>query len=130
MPAARALYEHYARDPRQEIGNVISDDWIWRLPHIVNRAHLRANAGDARARADLEQLLVELERISSQGVVHNDTMYWAANAHALLGRHERALQQLDDAIRHGWRHAWWARHDCNMHCLAADPRYGPLLARG
>jgi hypothetical protein len=128
MPAARSLYEQYAPDPRQEIGNVISDDCFWRLPHIVNRAHLHADAGDARGRADLEQLLVELERISSQGVVHNDTMYWAASAHALLGRHEpRCSSSTTRSATAGG--AWWARHDCSMHCLAADPAMAAARAR-
>ena len=40
------------------------------------------------------------------------------------------LQRPDEAIGHGWRHAWWARHDCNMSSLADDSRYRELLRRG
>ena len=59
-----------------------------------------------------------------------DLSYWAASAHAVLGRSDVALQRLDEAIGRGWRHAWWARHDWNMSSLADDSRYGELLRRG
>ena len=86
--------------------------------------------GDAAGRAALEDLLTALAEITSQGIVNMDALYWGASAHAVLGDRERALAQLEDAIRGGWRHAWWARHDWNMRSLADDSRYQDLLARG
>jgi TolB-like protein/Tfp pilus assembly protein PilF len=130
LEAARSLYEQDPPDPRQAIVDVINDDWIWRLPHIVNHGHLRIVSGDDRGRHDLERLLAQLDDVRSQGVVNTDISYWAASAHAVLGRRDLALQQLDQSIDRGWRHAWWARHDWNMASLADDSRYRELLARG
>jgi hypothetical protein len=48
----------------------------------------------------------------------------------VLGQRERALAQLEDAQRRGWRHTWWARRDWNMQSLADDPHYRALLERG
>ena len=127
--AALELYAQHPTDVHRAIYDLISDDWIWRLPHVVNRAHLRADAGDERGRAELEQLLAALEDVRSDGILNMDALYWAASAHAVLGRRERALAQLEDAVRHGWRHVWWARHDWNMQSLAADAHYRELLDR-
>lgn len=130
LERARELYETTTGTVRQQIDDVINDDWIWRLPHVVNRAHLRLLAGDERGRRELEELLAELERTWSQGIVNMDTMYWAASAYAVLGLRERALAQLEDAQRRGWRHTWWARCDWNMQSLADDPQYRALLEHG
>ena len=127
---ARALYDANPPDLRQEVLDVINDEWVWRLPHVVNHAHLRIMAGDDRGRLQLEQLLAHLEEIWSQGIVNVETLYWAVDADAVLGRHAQALAHLEAAIQRGWRHAWWARHDWNMQGLADDPRYADLLARG
>jgi TolB-like protein/Tfp pilus assembly protein PilF len=127
---ARELYEANPPDLRQEVQDVINDEWVWRLPHVVNHAHLRLVAGDDRGRLQLEQLLAHLEELWSQGIVNVETLYWAVGAEAVLGRHEQALARLEAAIRRGWRHAWWARRDWNLRGLAGDPRYGELLARG
>lgn len=128
--AAAELYARCITDVRREIGDLVNDDWIWRLPHVVNRAHLRVRAGDARGAAELEELLAALADLESQGIVNMDALYWAAAAHAVLGRRERALAQLEDAVERGWRHAWWARHDWNLQSLAGDAHYRELLARG
>ena len=130
LDAARALYELQAPDPRHAIDDAINDNWVWRLPHIVNHAQLRVVAGEESGRYDLEQLLVQLDEVRSQGIVNMDLSYWAVSAHAVLGRNDVALQRLDEAIDRGWRHAWWARHDWNMSSLAEDSRYRELLRRG
>ena len=46
------------------------------------------------------------------------------------GEKERALEILEEAVRRGWRHAWWARHDWNWSGLRDNQRYRDLLARG
>jgi len=130
LEAARALYEQQAPDTLQAINDAINDNWVWRLPHIVNHAHLRVVAGEESGRHDLEQLLAQFEDVRSQGIVNVDLSYWAVSAYAVLGRSDIALQRLDEAIGHGWRHAWWARHDWNMSSLADDSRYRELLRRG
>ncbi len=55
-------------------------------------------------------------------------LYLAATAHSLLGQRDLAVAQLEEAIRLGWRHAWWADVDWNARGLAAEPRWQALLA--
>jgi len=129
LDAARALYEQTEIDPRRVIEDILTDDWMWRLPHIVNRAHLWIAAGDERGRRELEEFAALLEVPWTQGIMNMGTLYLAASACAVLGRRERALELLEDAIDRGWRHAWWARHDWNMRSLADDPKYLELLGR-
>jgi tetratricopeptide (TPR) repeat protein len=129
LEAARALYDQEPPDPRQAIDDVINDEWVWRLPHCVNHAHLRIAAGEDSGRRDLERLLALLQEVESQGIVNVDALYWAVAAHSVLGRPERAIRLLADAIRRGWRHAWWARRDWNLAGLANDARYREELAR-
>ena len=130
LEAARALYDQEPPDPRQAIDDLINDEWVWRLPHAVNYAHLRIAAGDESGRHDLERMLAMLQEVDAQGIVNVDTLYWAVAAHSVLGRPERAIRQLEDAYRRGWRHAWWARHDWNLEGLVNDARYRDVLARG
>lgn len=130
LDAARALYELQTPDIRNAIDDAINDNWVWRLPHVVNHAHLRIVAGEESGRHDLERLLVQLDEVRSQGIVNMDLSYWAVSAHAVLGRSDLALSRLEEAIDRGWRHAWWARHDWNVSSLAGDPRYRELLRRG
>src|SRR6185295_2542470 len=86
LEAARALYEQQAPDTLGAINDAINDNWVWRLPHIVNHAHLRVVAGEESGRHGLEQLLAQFEDIQSQGIVNTDLSYWAVSAYAVLGR--------------------------------------------
>jgi hypothetical protein len=95
-------------------------DWIWRLPHAINRAHLWLLADDARGRIELEQLLAELAAIAEQGIVSPLAGYWAACANALLGRTTKARELLAEARRTGWHHPWWEQQDWNLHALAKN----------
>jgi TolB-like protein/Flp pilus assembly protein TadD len=115
--AARELYERARPDPGRAIRRILNDDWIWRLPHSVNLAHLRLQAGDERAQADLERVLAETASVSSQGIVNADVTYLAATALRVLGRRDEAAAKLADARRAGWRNDWWARVDWNLQGL-------------
>lgn len=115
--AARELYERRAASPREDIDELLNDDWTWRLPHAVNRGHLRLRAGDERGRSDLAQLLAGIERVAAQGIVSPELDYWAAAALAVLGRTDEARRQLELARGRGWRHDWWQRADWNMRGL-------------
>lgn len=128
--AALAAYAEDPPDPRRAVNDAINDEWVWRLPHAVNYAHLRIDAGDERGRDDLLALLGRAEEVRAGGIVNVDVLYWVASAHAVLGDGQRALDVLEDCVRRGWRHAWWARHDWNWRRLAGDARYDSLLARG
>ena len=87
-------------------------------------------AGDERGRDALRDLVARTEELRAEGIVNVDALYWAASAHAVMGENERAFEILEEAVKRGWRHAWWARHDWNWSALRDDPRYRDLLARG
>jgi TolB-like protein len=129
LAAARELYEQGEPDARREIDEILNDDWVWRLPHWINRAHLRLEAGDPRARGDLERYLAEARRVAEQGLVNGELRYYSATAHALLGRTDLAFEALEAALQAGWRHAWWARLDWNARGLEQDSRFAAWLAR-
>jgi TolB-like protein/Flp pilus assembly protein TadD len=110
---ALGMYETATLDPEQELLDLITDDWVWRLPHVINLAHLRQQAGDPRGEEALERLLANLEHIAQQGVTSPLARYWAASASMLLGRAAQARELLSDARAIGWNHEWWERLDWN-----------------
>jgi tetratricopeptide (TPR) repeat protein len=128
--AALQAYTEGPPDPRGAIYDLINDEWVWRLPHVVNHAHLRIAAGDERGRGTLHDLVACAEELRAEGIVNADALYWVASAHAVMGEKERALQILEEAVNRGWRHAWWACHDWNWSGLGDDSRYRDLLGRG
>jgi TolB-like protein/Tfp pilus assembly protein PilF len=128
--AALGTYAARPVDPRTAVNDLINDEWVWCLPHVVNYAHLRLAAGDERGRDALQELLDGAEAVLAQGVINVDVLYWIASTRAVMGQKELALQLLEQAVQQGWRHAWWARHDWNWAALAGDSRFLDLLARG
>lgn len=130
--AALQAYEQAPLQARVEIGQVLQDDWVWRLPHTVTRAHLRMVRGEGeRARQELREFIEAAKALHDEEAVWNgDVQYWAASAHALLGEVDRAVEVLRGAVDGGWRHAWWARLDWNLAGVRDDPRISALLQRG
>jgi adenylate cyclase len=49
LDAARDLYETAELERGSELTKLATDDWVWRLPHVINRAHLWLLAGTAAA---------------------------------------------------------------------------------
>jgi tetratricopeptide (TPR) repeat protein len=127
---ALTTYEHATTTSRAEIWQVLNDDWVWRLPHTVTRAHLWRVAGDrSRSDEELRAFVVEAESLIGDEVWNGDVLYWTATAHALLGDMERATATLRSAIDGGWRHVWWAKLDWNFDEHRHDPRMTALLER-
>ena len=125
---ALALYETATLDPCAELDEILNDDWIWRLPHSITRAHLRLEAGDHdRARQELQDFVGRAGRLFAQGIVSGEVRYWTATACLLLGRVEEGVSHLQVAVDGGWRHAWWARLDWNLRSSIADPRVAALV---
>jgi len=110
---ALQVYETATLDRKQELMDLITDDWVWRLPHVINLAHLRQQAGDPRGEEELERLLADLAHIAQQGVSNPLARYWAASASMLLGRADEARDLLSEARAIGWNHEWWERLDWN-----------------
>jgi len=118
--AAQELYETAQPERGHELIDLITDQWIWRLPHVINRAHLWVKAGDARGRVELERVLADFAQIVKQGVVSPLARYWAATANAVLGRQQQARSLLAEARQEGWHHDWWDRQDWNLRSLETD----------
>lgn len=127
LDVARDLYAEAPPRIAEEIDAVLRGDWFWRLPHAINDAHLRLTAGDDGARGDLEQYLVEAERVRAAGIVSPEVRYRVAVVQALLGRDERALAEFESAIDLGWRDTWWAGVDWNARALLTLPRGHELM---
>jgi tetratricopeptide (TPR) repeat protein len=111
---ALVQYEAASLDVGRELIDLITDDWIWRCPHIINRAHLWLREGDPRGEAGLQALLDELEIIKSQDIVNPLAQYWAACVHTLLRREPEARDAMSEARRTGWHHPWWESRDWNL----------------
>jgi TolB-like protein/Flp pilus assembly protein TadD len=128
-PTALRAYAEAPPDPRDAVNDLVNDEWVWRLPHVVNHAHLRKDAGDGQWHDALLAVVSHAEELQAVGIVNVDVLYLVASAHAVMGERERALAVLEQAVELGWRHAWWARHDWNWSALREDPRFNELLAR-
>jgi serine/threonine protein kinase/Flp pilus assembly protein TadD len=61
--------------------------------------------------------------------IDNDalTVYNAACAYALLGDKEKALDNLETAVKSGWRHREWLLHDSDFDFVRDDPRFKKIL---
>jgi tetratricopeptide (TPR) repeat protein len=128
LDEARALYDIAVPGARGEIDEVLNDDWVWRLPHWITRAHLRLARGDTqKGRTELEDFIKRANRLAAEGVWSGEVRYWAATAHALLGEVDRAAEDLRAAVAGGWRHAWWAKLDWNLRDHLDDPRIAGVL---
>lgn len=127
---ARATYAGVQLDPRREIDGLLDDDWIWRLPHTITRAHLWLEAGDrARGTLELEAFLACARESFDEGVVNGDLRYWCTTACLLLAQEDAALTHLATAVDGGWRHGWWSALDWNLAAWKEHPRVAALLAR-
>ena len=111
---ALELYAEDVPDVRKELFDLVTDDWVWRLSHVVNHAHLRLLAGESEARAVLQSLLGELAGLAEQGIVNPLLHYWSASAQAVLGNAAAARAELRRARELGWQHEWWRRVDWNL----------------
>jgi len=122
---ARRMYESAELDRTTELMSLATDDWVWRLPHVINRAHLWLVAGDSRGEDELKQMLADLEGFAEAGVKNPLARYWAASANGLLGRTNEGRRLLEEARALGWHHQWWERLDWNVESL--DRGEAPLL---
>jgi len=55
------------------------------------------------------------------------TIYNAACTYALLGDRDKALENLEVAIKSGWRHRQWLEHDSDFDFVRDDERFRKIL---
>jgi TolB-like protein/DNA-binding winged helix-turn-helix (wHTH) protein/Tfp pilus assembly protein PilF len=75
----------------------------------------------ASAEKELNVVLEMLNKMVADGVERNATYELRARVYALKGQGDDAMKDLDKAVKHGWRRAWWATH---------EPYFASLLPRG
>jgi tetratricopeptide (TPR) repeat protein len=126
---ALSLYDEKCPDHDLLIFELINDDWVWRFPHALYRAHLRIRHGNNEAVREAASFIETLDRITAEGIVNPNAEYWAVVALAMLGKKDEALQRLDAANAAGWRNLWWARRDPSLKDLTSNPRFDAMLAR-
>ncbi len=107
------------------------NNWLCFLGrHILLDVATVYNAAGQRQKADpfIDQAAAYVDRYVKQGNVWHAAGYHRARIAALRGQPEAALAALDDAVRLGWRRAWWLAQDPALHSLHNLPRFKALLA--
>jgi DNA-binding winged helix-turn-helix (wHTH) protein/TolB-like protein/Tfp pilus assembly protein PilF len=91
-------------------------------------AHALALAGDAGQAHQLARSLLQVLDVHDVGRASDWFCRERADAFAVLGDDERALQQLKHAVDHGQTYRWWylAEHDPLYAHLRGDPRFQAL----
>jgi serine/threonine protein kinase/Flp pilus assembly protein TadD len=112
--------------------------------HAVSRVavaraerHIELHPEDARALylganallqlGDRERCVAWAARALAIDPEENTTLYNVACIHALLGRHDSALELLETTVRNGFGNKEWMENDPDLSALKDDPRFESLL---
>jgi tetratricopeptide (TPR) repeat protein len=103
----------------------------------VAAKHLELHPDDARAFylgatgwASLRESARALEWVGRALAIDPDdpvTLYNVACVYALHGEIDKAIDCLENALRHGFAHKEWIEHDTDLTSLRGHPRYQALL---
>jgi tetratricopeptide (TPR) repeat protein len=97
-------------------------DWPIGECYRIDLAAAELALGDrASAQIELDRVLTLLNGMIAAGVERNATYALRAKAYALQGRADDAMRDLVNAVKLGWRSAWWATH---------EPYFASLWGRG
>ncbi len=77
---------------------------------------------------ELSAVLGMLDKMISDGVERNATYELRAKVYALEGRGDDAMRELDKAVKHGWRRAWWATHEPYLATLRSRSDFQALMS--
>ncbi|RVU33553.1 tetratricopeptide repeat protein [Rheinheimera riviphila] len=86
---------------------------------------LQQRSDDVTASSYIQKCRLQLEDSRKGKLVDYDLAYLAARLAVLAGEHDRALQQLELAISHGWRE-WWLSKDPLMQALKDNDKFRQL----
>jgi transcriptional activator of cad operon len=82
----------------------------------------------ASGEKELNSVLQMLNKMIGDGVERNATYELRARVYALEGRGDDAMMDLDKAVKHGWRRAWWAIHEPYLASLRPRGDFQALMA--
>jgi transcriptional activator of cad operon len=82
---------------------------------------------DSVAAARLAGLVSMLDGMIGAGVERSATYALRAEARAMLGHGDAAIQDLEKAAGLGWRRAWWAQHEPYFASLRSRPDFQQLM---
>jgi transcriptional activator of cad operon len=77
----------------------------------------------------LDALVAMLDRMISSGVERHSTYELRAQAQAMRGHADEAMQDLMRASSLGWRRVWWAEHEPYLASLRSRSDFQILMAR-
>lgn len=97
------------------------------------RLTLALDALAAGDQTEAEQQLAALERwlvaLEANGQVWHGVKYLRASVFALRGRKSEALAALDEAVKLGWRRAWWTAADPALSSIRQEKAFAQELER-
>ena len=98
-------------------------------PYRLDLAVAELALGDrASGERELNGVLEMLDKMIGDGVERNATYELRARVYALKGRGDDAMKELDKAVKHGWRRAWWATHEPYLASLWPRSDFQTLIA--
>jgi TolB-like protein/DNA-binding winged helix-turn-helix (wHTH) protein/Tfp pilus assembly protein PilF len=105
-------------------------DWPIGESYRIDLAAAELALGDrASAQRELDKVLALLNGMIAAGVERNATYELRAKAYALQGRADDAMRDLGNAVKLGWRSAWWATHEPYLSSLWGRSDFQALMAQ-
>src|SRR5207249_447960 len=105
---------------------------------VIER-HLELHPDDARAvylgavtltqLGDAQRALEWAGRAMTMAPDESLTLYNVACVYALQAKSDQALDCLEQAVAHGFRHKEWVQHDTDLASLREQPRFQALIER-
>ncbi len=83
----------------------------------------------ASALSELNSVHTMLNEMIAAGVERNVTYELRAKVHALSGRGDEAMRDLERAVKLGWRRVWWATHEPYFASLRPRTDFQELMAQ-
>ncbi len=123
LPEAKGYATQMSKDYREFVAN----DANLNFGPWIAMAQRRSKA-DAAATATLATVIEFVDARTREGYQRGDWNFAAAQAHALSGRRNEALGELQRALQRGWGDAWLARSDPALVSLRDDPAFAALLS--
>jgi transcriptional activator of cad operon len=100
------------------------------ISYRLDLAAAQIQLGDrASAERELETVLAMVNKMIAAGVERYATYELRAKVYALEGKGDDAMQDLNRAVKLGWRRAWWATNEPYLASLRGRSDFQTLIAQ-